>query len=148
MLFKTIKLGISYADAWSKLSRLKKLNMIFPEPRIIKATRFAQQLLMPLLLFTLGWQYFMLGYSIASFASTLLTIIFLCSLPLQGFYWLGKRAQKPLNSATLTWYEKIYQQVSLYEALPPMPDKPTFYHLVMLLQRAEKRLDTSFWEDI
>ncbi|WKT00668.1 terminus macrodomain insulation protein YfbV [Gallibacterium salpingitidis] len=148
MIFSTINQGVAYATAWQKLNKLKKLNMIFPEPRIIKATRFSQQLLMPLLLFTLGWQYFVLGYSITSFASTLLTILFICSLPLQGFYWLGKRAKKPLSGATLAWYDKIYQQVRLKEALPPIPDTVTFSDLISLLQRAEKHLDPEFWEEI
>ncbi|MFC0323834.1 terminus macrodomain insulation protein YfbV [Gallibacterium melopsittaci] len=148
MLFKTIRQGINYANAWKKISGIKKLNMIFPEPRIIKATYFSQQLLMPLLLFTLGWQYFVLGYSIGSIASTLITTLFIISLPLQGFYWLGKRSRKVLSTATLHWYEKIYHQVLLHEALLPMSDRPTFNDLVLLLQKAEKRLDASFWEEI
>ncbi|MFC0308486.1 terminus macrodomain insulation protein YfbV [Gallibacterium trehalosifermentans] len=148
MLFKIIHQGIHYANAWKKISRVKKLNMIFPEPRIIRATYFSQQLLMPLLLFTLAWQYFVLGYSVGSIATTLITILFIISLPLQGFYWLGKRSQKILSTATLHWYEKIYYQLLIHEALLPMPDKPTFNDLVLLLQKAEKRLEASFWEEI
>ena len=148
MLFTIIKQGISYADIWRQLSHRKKLNMIFPEPRVIKAINFAQQLLMPLILFTLAWQYFVLGYSITSFASTFLTILFICSLPLQGFYWLGKRSQTVLTGATLDWYIKIHQKVSKLEALSPIPTAITFYDLALLLQRAEKRLTEDFWEEI
>ncbi len=147
-MFNMLKQGVNYAAMWQEIRHIKKLQIIFPEPRIIKATKFSQQLLMPLLLLTLAWQYFVIGYHIASFASTILTIIFIISLPLQGFYWLGKRSLTPLNEGTLAWYFKIYQKLSLQKALPAMETQPTFNDLVRLLQLADKTLDQDFWEEI
>ncbi|MBF4103091.1 DUF412 family protein [Gallibacterium anatis] len=108
-MFNMLKQGVNYAAMWQEISHIKKLQMIFPEPRIIKATKFSQQLLMPLLLLTLAWQYFLSSVIMLLRSPVPFDDYFYHLLPLQGFYWLGKRSLTPLNEGTLAWYFKIYQ---------------------------------------
>ena len=56
-----------------------------------------------------------LNYLPQALAASLL----LLSLPMQGFYWLGKRANTPLPAGMANWYRDIRQQMLDKGCLPP-----------------------------
>ena len=144
-MFTTIKNGRKYLKTW----RLEpKLGMIFPENRIIKSVIFIQKLILPMILLTLVWQYAIAGYQEYSWAATIITLIALCLLPLQGYWWLGKRAITTLPPTTTTWFYHIHQRLAEKETLPPIPTKPNYQDLAELLAKAFERLDKSFWQEI
>ncbi|AWX13360.1 hypothetical protein CEP49_01760 [Mergibacter septicus] len=141
----TLKNGRKYLKTWVLEPRL---GMIFPENRIIKMTKFAQNLILPMILLTLGWQYFISGYQYLSSAATSITIIILLLLPLQGYWWLGKRAVTPLPLTTSTWFHHIRQRLAEKETLPPASSPPNYQNLAEILAKASVRLDKSFWQEI
>ena len=75
----------------------------------------------------------------------------LCALvmPLQGLYWLGKRAKSPLEPQSSQWFYEISERLrKQHESLPTMQDKPTYQHLAEVLQKAQQKLDKAFWQEI
>ena len=75
----------------------------------------------------------------------------LCALvmPLQGLYWLGKRAKSPLERQSSQWFYEISERLrKQHESLPTMQDKPTYQHLAEVLQKAQQKLDKAFWQEI
>jgi len=82
-------LGSTYAKLWPLD---KRLGALFPEPRIIKLTQLANRFMPPLACMILVLHVILQ----ADLLPAITTILFACSLPFQGFYWLGKRARQPL----------------------------------------------------
>ncbi|PHM35756.1 terminus macrodomain insulation protein YfbV [Xenorhabdus innexi] len=140
--FKKVQLGQQYLKTWPLE---KQLAPVFPENRIIKATRFGIRFMPPLAIFTLTWQIALggqLGPSVA-------TALFACSLPLQGLWWLGKRAATPLPESLLKWFYEIREKFAEAGiAMMPVENTPTYLSLAELLKRAFKQLDDSFLDDI
>ena len=101
-LIKLFKLGQEYANTCSKN---KELIFNFPEMKIVRYIKFAIKYIPPTIIFLCVWQY----YLQANFALTIVTIIFVLSLPVQGFLWLGKRAKSPIPLTLLAWYNQTSQ---------------------------------------
>lgn len=121
----------------------KQLFGLFPECRIISATKFGIQVMPPIAVMMVMLQLHYLGMG---FLAQALTVgIFFFSLPLQGLYWLGNRSNKTLPPALLAWCREIHQKMQqngcALEALPP---RPTFKVLAKLLNTAFKELDSAF----
>ena len=57
----------------------------------------------PLSVFTLTWQIALGG----ALGPAVATALFACSLPLQGLWWLGRRAATPLPAGLLSWFYEI-----------------------------------------
>lgn len=77
------------------------------------------------------------------------TALFACSLPIQGLWWLGKRASTPLPVSLLTWFYEIREKfVAAGLSVAPIENQPTYLSLAELLKKAFKQLDRSFIEDI
>ena len=75
----------------------------------------------------------------------------LCALvmPLQGLYWLGKRAKSPLEPQSSQWFYEISERLrKQHESLPTVQDKPTYQHLAEVLRKAQQKLDKAFWQEI
>ncbi|PJG86415.1 terminus macrodomain insulation protein YfbV [Conservatibacter flavescens] len=144
-IVRIFKDGQQYLNTWPLES---KLGIIFPENRIIKATQFAQKTMPFLAVFALVWQQF---YSIGmvSTSAAVLTALFALLLPMQGLYWLGKRANTPLSPQSAVWFYEIIQklqQVNVF--LPPVKDVPTYQHLAEVLKKAQQKLDRTFWQEV
>jgi len=123
----------------------KKLTPIFPELRMIKATRFGIRYMPPIAIFTLTWQIALGG----DLGPAVATALFACSLPMQGLWWLGKRASTPLPASLLSWFYEIREKfVQAGIAMAPVEGQPDYLALAQLLQRAFKQLDKSFMDDI
>ena len=132
--FSTLKRGQIYLQTWPLEA---KLGIIFPENRIIKATKFAQKF-MPFA-----------KTDLTALAIAILTALCALVMPLQGLYWLGKRAKSPLEPQSSQWFYEISERLrKQHESLPTVQDKPTYQHLAEVLQKAQQKLDKAFWQEI
>lgn len=145
-VFSVLKLGQKYADIWPLEA---KLGGIFPENRVIKTTKFAQKFMPFLSVFAIFWQQLYAAQSHSAFAIAVLTAIFALFLPLQGLYWLGKRAKTALPHATKSYFLHICEQLrTMQKAVPSCADNPTYYDLALVLQQAKRHFPASFWQDL
>lgn len=134
--------GRRYMKSWPQE---KRLAVIFPENRISLATAFGIRYMPPLAAFILCWQisfHAQLGPSIA-------TALFAASLPLQGLYWLGKRAMQPLPPTILNWFHTIREKLlDTGQAIALPEGQVTYQNLAELLKRAFKQLDRTFLDEL
>ncbi|MFP1835605.1 terminus macrodomain insulation protein YfbV [Lonsdalea quercina] len=140
--FKLLKLGQHYMKTWPAD---KRLAPVFPENRVVRTTLFAIRFMPPLAVFTLSWQVALGG----QLGPVVATALFALSLPMQGLWWLGRRAITPLPPSLLQWFHDIRQR--LLEAglvLAPLEEKPTYQMLADVLKRAFKQLDKTFLDDL
>lgn len=144
--FSLLKQGQLYLNTWPQET---KLNMIFPESRVMRATRFAQKTMPLLAVFAVVWQQLYAKQELMAFSAAILTALFALALPLQGLYWLGKRATSPLDAQSAVWFYDICERLrKIHEPLPFVQDKPTFQHLAEVLKKAQLRLERVFWQEI
>jgi uncharacterized membrane protein YfbV (UPF0208 family) len=121
----------------------KQLFGIFPECRIITATKFGIQVMPAIAVLMVMLQLHYLGMD--HLAQALTIGIFFFSLPLQGLYWLGNRANQALPPSMLAWYKDIHQKMQQQGChLDRIPAKPRFIELARLLRTAFKELDRAF----
>ena len=137
--------GQRYLKTWPLES---KLGMIFPENRVIKATQFAQKATPFFAVLAIVWQQ-LYGTDISSISAAILTALFALLLPVQGLYWLGKRAKTPLSPQSAVWFYDIIQKLHQVKVtLPQVTEAPTYQHLAEVLKKAQQKLDRTFWQDI
>jgi uncharacterized membrane protein YfbV (UPF0208 family) len=116
----------------------KQLFGLFPECRIIAATKFGFKVMPALAVMTVAIQLHFLGAEKLPQALTL--GIFFLSLPVQGL-----RSQKTLPPAMRSWYQEIYTKMQQQGcALEGLKSKPRFQELAMLLKTAFAELDKAF----
>ncbi|ELX8379646.1 terminus macrodomain insulation protein YfbV [Providencia vermicola] len=140
--FKRFRLGNLYLKTFPME---KKLSPVFPELRMIKATRFGIRFMPPIAIFTLTWQIALGG----ELGPAVATALFACSLPMQGLWWLGKRASTPLPASLLNWFHEIREKFTQAGiAIAPIEQQPDYLALAQLLKRAFKQLDKSFMDDV
>lgn len=132
--------GRYYLAVWP---RRPELNALFPENRIILAIEYGIRVLPPIVVICLMLQ-FQFGDA-AYWPSVLTSVIFLLSMPLQGFYWLGRRAETPLPPSLAHWYreinEKMREQAGISRKLVA---KPRYQELADTLKTAFDKLDKTF----
>ena len=142
----TLKQGQIYLQTWPLEA---KLGIIFPENRIIKATKFAQKFMPFMAVFAVVWQQLYAKMDLTALAIAILTALCALVMPLQGLYWLGKRAKSPLEPQSSQWFYEISERLrKQHESSPTMQDKPTYQHLAEVLQKAQQKLDKAFWQEI
>jgi len=125
--FSTLKRGQIYLQTWPLEA---KLGIIFPENRIIKATKFAQKFMPFMAVFSVVWQQLYAKTDLTALAIAILTALCALVMPLQWFYEISERLRKQ------------------HESLPTVQDKPTYQHLAEVLQKAQQKLDKAFWQEI
>lgn len=139
-----IKDGREYMRIWPME---KQLFSLFPECRIIAATKFGIQVMPPIAIMVAALQLHYLGMSFL--AQALTVSVFFFSLPLQGLFWLGNRANQNLGPSMVAWYKDIYHKMQQQGcALEAIKSKPTFKDLAKLLNTAFKELDKAFTRDL
>lgn len=140
--FKLLRLGRHYMKTWPAD---KRLAPVFPENRVVRTTLFAIRFMPPLAVFTLSWQVALGG----QLGPVVATALFALSLPMQGLWWLGRRAITPLPPSLLQWFHDIRQRLlDAGLALAPLEEKPTYQMLADVLKRAFKQLDKAFLDDL
>lgn len=90
----------------------KKLNLFLPDYSLIRLVKFATRLMPAFACFAVCWQYFFPDAEQTTLSSAILTALFALSIPIQGLYWLGKRANSPLPLHLLEWYETLRQKLN------------------------------------
>ncbi|MBF7072584.1 DUF412 domain-containing protein [Glaciecola sp. MH2013] len=135
-----LKSGQHYMEVWPMQ---KVLYGLFPECRIVAATKFGFKVMPALAVITVATQLFYLGTQHLPQALTF--GIFFLSLPVQGLIWLGLRAEKPLPPEMKAWYQEVYRKMQEQGcALEGIKSKPRFLELALLLKTAFNELDKGF----
>ncbi|MGL5007644.1 MAG: terminus macrodomain insulation protein YfbV [Plesiomonas sp.] len=136
--------GQTYMNLWPVE---KRLAIIFPEPRIIKTTKFAQRFMPALAVFSVAWQMSVGGGD--NMAIAVIVALFSLSLPLQGLWWLGKRANTRLPPSLTQWYRDIYHKMQAGGmALLPVAGNPRYQELADLLNRALKKPEWQILDEL
>ncbi len=141
-----VKAAQHYLNIWPLQP---KLGAIFPENRVIKATLFAQKMMPFLAVLFVVWQQIYARGDNMALAVAVLSALFALCLPLQGFYWLGKRAQTALSPQSAVGFHHVLEKLKeRQEVIPNFSDKPTYLDLANLLKMAQKKLPRDFWQDL
>lgn len=118
----------------------RELAAVFPENRVIKATRFASQSMPALAVLTL-----LLPFSLSEqqlLPSAVAMALFMVSLPLQGYLWLGQRAESTLPPGLKGWYAELHQKMRMQGlSIAPARSRPKFKDLAQVLSNAFKHLE-------
>ena len=137
---KTLQQGFAYSKDWPAVA---EFNAIFPENKVIKMTLLGQKFLPAFSVATIMLQLQIYGQS--QLFPALAVALFIFALPLQGFYWLGIRAQSHVPPQLQRWYQDIstkMQQSGVAHVMPAA--KPRYADLAVLLKTALKQLDRAF----
>ncbi|WED22636.1 DUF412 domain-containing protein [Vibrio sp. JC009] len=134
--------GQKYMDVWPLR---KELSPIFPENRIIKATKFGIKVMPAVAAISILIQMSFQNYQ--AMPQAIVVALFAISLPLQGMWWLGSRSNTKLPPALAGWYRELHQKIteSGY-ALEPVKSNPRYKELANILNRAFRQLDRSALE--
>ena len=124
-IFTKIKIGIRYMNEWPDEPLL---NPVFAESRVKRAMKAGNRLLPPFIVFILFWAIYQGGgfkgipllFALSSnFPVTLVCVIFLLLMPLQGYVWFYKRAQTPLNEKLKIFYTELCSKLNREAAFNP-----------------------------
>ncbi|TLE24844.1 terminus macrodomain insulation protein YfbV [Vibrio cholerae] len=138
----SLKDGQKYMDIWPMR---KELNPLFPEQRVIKATRFAIKVMPAVAAISVLTQ--MVFTNTQAMPQAIVVALFAMSLPLQGIWWLGHRANTQLPPALASRYRELYMKiVETGFALEPIKSKPRYKELAQVLNRAFRQLDDTALE--
>lgn len=128
-LWQVFKTGHQYAAIWPHHAVVAAMT----ETRVVPAVQFAAKWMPAVAVVNFIVQYQWLGNGMLPQA--LVSSLFLLSLPLQGWYWLGRRAVSKLDPRLQHWYLELAQKL----AIQPRP-KPTRMDLARLLRKALQEL--------
>lgn len=139
-LINYLKSGQEYMRIWPMQ---KQLYALFPECRIITATKFGVKVSPILAVLVVAVQYQFLGAEVLPQALTI--GLFFLSMPIQGMLWLGHRSEQELPPQINGWYKDIYSKMREQGCqLQQQSAKPKFKELAVLLRTAFKDLDKAF----
>lgn len=118
---------------------------MFPEQRIIKATKFGIKVMPAVAAISVLTQ---MAFSNApAMPQAIVIALFAISLPVQGMWWLGNRYNTQLPPALASWYRELHQKIiETGFALEPVKAKPRYKELAMTLNRAFRQLDRRDFE--
>ncbi|GAD80340.1 hypothetical protein VEZ01S_33_00420 [Vibrio ezurae NBRC 102218] len=123
----------------------KELSPMFPEHRVITATRFGVRVMPAVAAISVLTQFTF--HNGAGLPQAIVVALFAISLPIQGFWWLGTRSNTLLPPALATWYREIHQKIlDSGVLLEPAKAKPRYKELAQLLNRAFRQLDKTVLE--
>ncbi|EJA7358540.1 DUF412 domain-containing protein [Vibrio alginolyticus] len=141
-LIHSLKDGQNYMEIWPVR---KELSAIFPEHRIIKATRFGIKVMPAVAAISVLTQMAFNNYH--ALPQSIVVALFAISLPLQGIWWLGARSNTKLPPSLASWYRELHQKiVETGFALEPVKARPRYKELAIILNRAFRQLDKSSLE--
>lgn len=132
-LWRTFSDGWKYMKLWPNHAVVGAM----PEARVIPATRLGTIWLpiAALLNFTVQWYW--LGS--AHMPQIIAASLFLLLLPLQGYYWLGRRSYQELTPALKAWYFDLRDKLSSNGEdvrLPSDRKGPCYIDLARILRKA------------
>ncbi|GAB3015886.1 terminus macrodomain insulation protein YfbV [Bowmanella dokdonensis] len=134
------KEGQTYMQQWPMQPELYSL---FPECRVIAATRFSLKSMPPLAVLVAFLHISVFGMEVLPQAIALAA--FFLSLPMQGLLWLGHRANQALPPTLLHWYRDIHLKMRQQGCQLQTPQsRPRYKELAVLLRTAFDELDRVF----
>ncbi|WP_392565421.1 terminus macrodomain insulation protein YfbV [Utexia brackfieldae] len=138
-LAQLFKNGQKYRQIFPQDRRLKPL---FPETKIIDLIKLGNRFMPPAVVLIFVWQYYLNSNLILS----LITAFFALSLPIQGIFWLGKRAQTPLPLNLLGWFNELTSRLVAHQVIgkKALITMPTFMDLVIIMNLAKLHLGDYF----
>ncbi|MEP1446365.1 MAG: terminus macrodomain insulation protein YfbV [Paraglaciecola sp.] len=140
MFTSMVKDGQQYMQTWPMQHQLYG---VFPECRVIAATKFSIKVMPALAVLTVTALVNLQG--IERLPQALAIGIFFLSLPLQGMLWLGHRSQQLLPPSLKSWYLDIHHKMQMQGcALQSPKAKPEYKELARLLKTAFDELDKAF----
>lgn len=124
-LWQVLQSGQKYAALWPHHSVVAAMT----ETRVVPAVKFAAKFMPALAVinFLVQWQW----QDEALLPQAIVTSLFLLSLPLQGWYWLGRRALSPLDPRLKHWYLELTKKLKMQPQA-----KPIRMDLARVLRRA------------
>lgn len=143
--FSTIKLGIKYMEIWPQEDIL---GAIFPENRVKYVMTVGKYLIPPFVVLIILWVYFLGGgfkgvsffYTIKlNWPVSIVCVLFLLLMPVQGYYWFGKRALLKLNKRQQLFYQSLCEKLQKTPVL-----NPTMFDLAKVLNEGCKKLNKDF----
>lgn len=144
-MFTTFKAGQIYLNTFPNQ---KKLNLFLPDYRLIQLIKLSSKIMPAFACFAILWQYFFAASEQGIAASATLTALFALSIPFQGLYWLGRRANSPLPLSLLEWYEHLRQQLRNQQYKMAEQAVPSYQDFATLLQLAEKTLGQGYFDEL
>lgn len=139
-LYATVKAGREYSKVWPAKP---ELNGVFVENKVILFTTLSSKLLPLTALLVALLQFWYLGNE--HLGQIVACMLFVASVPLQGWYWLGVRAATPLPPSVASWYQQVRQKMQQQGIeLKPLSQPWRYKDLAALLQKAYQQLDKSF----
>lgn len=136
-MIKTILQGHRYMKIWPQHAVVGNL----PEARVIPLTKLGRLGLPLAALLNVFVQYSYLG---AEFLIQIMaTSLFLAALPLQGYYWLGKRAKSQLPIPLASWLKELQSKLKRQGEdirLEQHQVGPNYMDLAKVLHAALKKL--------
>ncbi len=132
---KILTQGADYSAVWPLEPELANL---FPEQRIIYLLNLSKRII-PALVVISGCLQVQWGYP-ANWPTFIAISLFALSLPVQGYYWLGRRAETLLPSSLSRWYFDINQKMNC----APSANRPSYFDLAKTLRKAFEQLDRVF----
>ncbi|EGI73430.1 hypothetical protein PH505_ar00240 [Pseudoalteromonas distincta] len=138
-----LQTGRLYGKKWPMR---KELAPLFLEFRVIRATELAITVMPILAMLTL---FFQLNYLGSDFLpQAIASALFFISLPLQGLFWLGKRAQTTLDPAMQKWYNELYTKMAANGYQTQLSEnKPRYMELANLLKDMFEKMDRAFTKE-
>ncbi|MCH8492070.1 MAG: DUF412 domain-containing protein [Idiomarina sp.] len=132
-MWKTLKRGAEYLKLWPNHAVVGNLA----ESKFVPATKLGVKVLpiAAVLNFYVQFQY--LGSELLP--QILATSLFILVLPLQGYYWLGKRAYQILPPALNNWYFELQNKLNAAGEdirLPGHRKGPCYVDLARVLRKA------------
>jgi uncharacterized membrane protein YfbV (UPF0208 family) len=130
--FAVLRDGDKYLKSWPKQ---QVLNCLFVDSKIAFYTRLSTKVLPAFIVLMISLSF--VDSTLFQWSTTATFVLFLASLPLQGLYWMGKRAQSFLPTQILPWYIAIDEKVNgKKEAI--LSFRPRYHDLAHLLKHAFK----------
>jgi uncharacterized membrane protein YfbV (UPF0208 family) len=126
---KTFAQGQHYAALWPRHAIVATL----PEATVVPAVAFAARWMPALAVVNFLVQFHWQGAAMVPQA--IITSLFLLSMPLQGWYWLGKRAHTQLPPRLQQWYLELMAKLGLQPQ-----HQATYLALVVALNKALREL--------
>lgn len=128
-IFRTLQTGQQYAKIWPRHAVVAAMT----ETRVIPAVAFTAKWMPALAVINLAVQWQWQGEQLLPQA--LVTSLFLLSMPFQGWFWLGRRANSALTPRLKHWYCDLANRLGMQAE-----QHPTYMHLAKILRKALQEL--------
>ncbi|QIW16888.1 hypothetical protein A4G20_08615 [Pasteurellaceae bacterium RH1A] len=144
-MYNTLQAGQRYLDTYPNQ---KKLALFMPDYRLIRLVKLSNRFMPAFACFAVVWQYFFFDPEQSVLANAILTALFALSIPVQGLFWLGRRAKSPLTLSLLKWYEELCTKLKEENVKVAEQAVPSFQDFANLLKLAEETWGQEYFDKL